>query len=169
MHPDVWTLWVAPEGLVQNGVSCDAVVLLQALSSDARRVEETEHRTSAVLHLEEQSMHGAVIGNDVSQAVVEFRDVDLVARHKRVAVFVQDETKKVSLLRQHSAGRLRVEARVLQLLRLQHEVVLHYALLIGVCDAEHVTQYVDLHFLHVLEHRTPLRNQTAPKLCRCNL
>jgi hypothetical protein len=152
MHADVRTLWVAPESFVQNRVSCDAAVLSQALSSDARRVEEAEHRTRAGVRLEQQRMHGAVVGDDVPQAVLQFRCVDLVRGHKRVALLVDGETDKLRTLGQHRARRLGVEARVLDLFRLQHKVVLHYALLVGVRDAEHVAEHVDLDLLYVLEH-----------------
>ena len=80
--------------------------------------------------------------------------VQLVGRHEGVALLVYDDRHEVRTLGEDGGGRLRLEARVLDLSGLDDEAVPHDALLLGVHVPEDVAEDVDLHGLHLLEHGT---------------
>jgi hypothetical protein len=110
-------------------------------------------------------MYDAVAWNDVAQAVVHFRGVQLVGEHECVALFVYNDRNEFRPLGQNGRGRLCFESRVLLLHWIYDESVLCDALQLGRYMPKHVAEYVDLHFMHMLQHDTSI-GLYLPRHCK---
>ena len=101
-----------------------------------------------------KSMYDAVARNDVAQAVVHFRGVQLVRQHICIALFVDDDRDEMRTFRQNGSGRLCFESRVFELHRVYDESALCDALHFWRYMPKHVAEDVYLHFLYMPEHDT---------------